>query len=64
MTIEVTLKLPEELVRDAREFGLLDQYVMTTLLQAELDRRVNELVNEEIHAYRAEKRAEQKPEEK
>ena len=59
MLVEITLKLPEELVRDAEEFGLLDEQVITELLQAELDERVNKLVNEEIHAYRAEKRQQQ-----
>jgi post-segregation antitoxin (ccd killing protein) len=54
-TVTVTLTLPEELVRDAREFDLLTEKVIAEILQAEIDRRVNELVNEEIQDYRAEK---------
>ncbi len=64
MLVEINLKLPEELVRDAREFGLLEQQIITELLQAEVDHKVNELVNEEIHTYRAEERTHQKPEHK
>ncbi len=59
--VEVTLKLPEELVRDAQEFGILADDVVTELLQSEVDRRVMELVNAEIRAYRAEKAKRQKP---
>jgi hypothetical protein len=55
-TVNITLELPEELVRDAREFGLLTREALTTVLQAEVDRRVMDFVNAEIHAYRAEKR--------
>ncbi len=54
-TVTVTLQLPEELVRDAREFNLLTEEVVAGLLQAEVDRRVRELVNAEIQVYRAEK---------
>jgi hypothetical protein len=57
MLVEITLKIPQDLARDAQEFGLLEQDMVTQLLQEELDRRVNQLVNEEIHDYRAEKRA-------
>lgn len=53
--VEITLKLPEDLVRDAREFDMLTDQVVAELLQAEVDRRVMDLVNAEIHAYRAEK---------
>lgn len=60
--VEVTLKLPEELVRDAQQFGILADEVVTELLQSEVDRRVMELVNAEIRAYRAEKAERQKPE--
>ena len=55
--IEVRLNLPEDLVEDAREFGLLETEAMTAILRRELDDRVNALVNKEIHDYRAEKRA-------
>jgi hypothetical protein len=55
--MEIILDLPDKLVKDAQEFGLLKKQTLTKLLQTEVDRLVNELVNEEIHAYRAEKRA-------
>ncbi len=64
MLVEINLKLPEELVRDAHEFGLLEQQIIAELLQAEVDHRVNNLVNEEIHAYRTEECSHQKPEQK
>jgi hypothetical protein len=54
-TIEVILQLPEELVRDAREFGLLTNEQVAELLQTEVDRHVMDLVNAEIRAYRTEK---------
>ncbi len=54
-TVTVTLQLPEELVRDAREFNLLTEEIISSLLQAEVDRHVRELVNAEIQVYRAEK---------
>ncbi|MCC6804254.1 MAG: hypothetical protein IT319_15340, partial [Anaerolineae bacterium] len=53
--VEITLQLPEELVRDAQEFNILTSEQVAELVQAEVDRRVLELVNAEIHAYRAEK---------
>ena len=53
--VEITLKLPEDLVRDAREFDVLTDHAVAEILQAEVDRRVMDLVNAEIHAYRAEK---------
>jgi hypothetical protein len=59
-TVEVTLRLPEALVRDAQEFDVLSNNVMIELIQAEVDRRVMDFVNAEVHAYRAEK-AQQKP---
>ncbi len=58
-SVEVTFKLPAELARDAREFGLLTDQMVAQVLREAIDQRVNELVNEEIHAYRAEKRAKQ-----
>jgi hypothetical protein len=56
---EVMVKLPADLVRDAQEFNLLTDEMITQLLREAVDRRVNEMVNEEIHAYRSEKRAKQ-----
>ena len=56
MMIDVTIQLPEAMLRDARELGILEMQSLTQLLQEEIDRRVNALVNEEIHAYRNEKR--------
>lgn len=60
-TVQVTLELPEDLVREAREFDVLTEEVLTELLRQEVDERVMALVNEEIHAYRAEKRKAEKP---
>jgi hypothetical protein len=54
-TVRFTLELPEELARDAREFGVLVDEELVELIQAEVDRRVMDFVNEEVHAYRAEK---------
>ncbi len=59
MLVQVSIELPEEVIRDARELGILEVVSLTQLLQAEIDRRVNDLVNEEIHAWRAEERARQ-----
>ena len=58
MVVEITLKLPDDLVRDARELGLLETSTIAEILQHELDQRVNALVNKEVHDFRAEKRAE------
>jgi len=55
--VEMTVKLPADLVRDARELEILTDEAITQLLRQEVDRRVNEIVNEEVHTYRAEKRA-------
>ena len=54
---EITLKLPEDLAQDAEEFGILDHATLVSIIQAEVDRRVNDLVNEEVHDYRAEKQS-------
>lgn len=56
-TTDVTLKLPRDLVRDARELGVLSDETVSALLRAEVDRRVMGVVNEEIRDYRAEKMA-------
>lgn len=58
--VEITIKVPEELLRDAREFDVLTDETVAELLQAEVDRRVSDFVNAEIKAYRAEKAAERK----
>lgn len=52
---KVAINLPADLVRDAREFDLLTDEMVTRLLREAVDQRVNEIVNEEIHAYRQEK---------
>jgi hypothetical protein len=39
MTGEVTLNLPEQLIQEARELGLLSDDVIAEMLQAEIDRR-------------------------
>lgn len=54
-SIELAVKLPEDLVRDAREFNLLTDEAIAQLLRGAVDQRVNELVDEEIHAYRRKK---------
>ena len=51
--VEMTVKLPADLVRDARELEILTDEAITQLLRQEVDRRVNEIVNEKIHIYRA-----------
>jgi len=53
--VEITIRLPQELVKDAEEFGVLDDKVIAALLREETDRRIMDFVNEEIKAYRAEK---------
>ncbi len=53
--VEITIKLPEELIADAQEFGVLDEHVIAHLLRAETDQRIMDFVNTEIKAYRAEK---------
>jgi hypothetical protein len=58
--VDITLKLPEDLVRDAREFDMLTDQTVAGLLEAEVNRRVMDLVNADIHAYRAEKAQRQK----
>ncbi|MFN8448100.1 MAG: hypothetical protein U0521_05805 [Anaerolineae bacterium] len=56
-TVKVAINLPADLVRDANEFGLLTDETISRFLRAEIDKRVNTLVNEEIHAYRRERRS-------
>jgi hypothetical protein len=54
--MEITLKLPDDLAQDAKELDVLDDKTLTRLIRQEVDDRVNEMVNEEIHTYRDEKR--------
>jgi hypothetical protein len=51
----MTLELPEDLGRDARELGISNQETIVELLRQEVDQRVTALVNAEIHAHRVEK---------
>ena len=60
-TVKMTLELPEELVRDARELDILNEEVIIDLLRKEIDQRVMALVNEEIHAHRVEKKRAENP---
>lgn len=53
--VEITIKLPEELVQDAEEFGVLNQEIIASLLRKETDTRSMDFVNGEIKAYRTEK---------
>lgn len=55
-TVQMTLELPEDLVRDAKELNILNEEVIIELLRKEIDERVMALVNEEVHAHRAEKK--------
>ena len=54
--MDITLTLPDDLARDAKEIGVLDEKTLVQLIRREVDARVNEMVNEEIHTYRDEKR--------
>jgi hypothetical protein len=58
-TVEVVLNLPEDLAQEAREFGLLTEATLVSLLRNEVDRRVMAFVNAEIREHRAEKAAKQ-----
>jgi hypothetical protein len=60
MAIEIHLQIPDDLARDAEEFGILEPETLIQLIQSEVERRVNDLVNEEIHTHRAEKRSEKR----
>jgi hypothetical protein len=59
-TVEITIRVPADYVRDAEEFDMLNSETIQAVLREELDRRIMEFVNEEIKAYRAEKRAQSK----
>ncbi|PJF29061.1 MAG: hypothetical protein CUN52_10280 [Phototrophicales bacterium] len=58
-TIEITLKLPADYVRDAQDFDMLNPDTILAVLRQELDNRIMAFVDAEVKAYRAEKRAEQ-----
>ena len=53
-SVEVLVILPEDLVRDVREYNLLTDETIAQLLREAVDKQVNELVNEEIRLYRTE----------
>lgn len=59
--MKVMLELPDELVQEARELGVLEDDVVIDLLRSEVDRRVMDRVNGEIQAYRREKRRGMQP---
>jgi hypothetical protein len=59
-TVEITIRVPADYVRDAEEFDMLNSETIQAVLREELDHRIMEFVNEEIKAYRAEKRAQSK----
>lgn len=54
---EIIIQLPANLAQDASEFGLLDQANIIHLLETQLEERIMQMVNQEIHDYRAEKRS-------
>lgn len=58
-TIEITLKLPADYVRDAEDFDMLNPDTILAVLRQELDNQIMAFVDAEVKAYRAEKRAEQ-----
>lgn len=53
--VEITFRLPAELVEEASEFGVLTDAVVAALLRHEVDQRIMDIVNEEIRQYRREK---------
>lgn len=55
--VQLTLTVPDDLAQEAEEFGVLTPELILSLMRAEVDRRVMDFVNAEIHAYREEKRA-------
>jgi hypothetical protein len=58
-SIEITLKLPADFVRDAEDFDMLNPETILVVLRQELDNRIMAFVDAEVKAYRAEKRAEE-----
>jgi len=59
--MQIIFEIPEDLVRDAREFGILEEGIIIELLRQEVDQRVMALVNEEIYTYRGEERQTENP---
>jgi hypothetical protein len=53
-SVEITIRLPEELVKRAREFDALTDEVIGKLLEDEVDRRVMAYANTGIHDARRE----------
>jgi hypothetical protein len=43
--VVITITVPEDLARDAEEFGTLDGDTIVSLLRAETDRRISDFVN-------------------
>ena|SRR5450432_25818 len=54
--VEITLNIPEELAKNAREFGLLTSEHIVALLEAEVERAIMGFATEEVSAVRAERR--------
>lgn len=59
--VQLTLTIPDDLAQEAQEFGVLAPEKIISLLRDEVDRRVMDFVNAEIHAYRQEKHTSQSP---
>jgi hypothetical protein len=57
--VEIVVKVPEEYIRDAEDFGMLDAETIAQVLRDELDARIMQFVDAEVKAYRAEQRAKQ-----
>jgi hypothetical protein len=55
--VEIVVKVPEEYIRDAEDFGMLDAETIAQVLRDELDARIMQFVDAEVKAYRAEQRA-------
>ena len=54
---EIVVRVPKSYVEEAEELGLLDPESLADLLREALDERIMQLVNAEVKAHRAEKRA-------
>ena len=54
---EIVVRVPKSYVEEAEELGLLDPESLANLLREALDERIMQLVNAEVKAHRAEKRA-------
>jgi hypothetical protein len=60
-TVEMTLHIPAEWLRDAEDFGGFDEQMVLSLIRQDLDQRIMDFVNAEVHAYRAEQAAKKEP---